>query len=182
KRPEDRYARAGELADNLERFLKGEPLAVNTQAIGRRFETWARREPALAARLCTVLLCLAIVVAAYQVRPYETLSQHLSVIGVLVFWLLISFLCQKGLDSEHYADWIRMAWSAADPIALTALLLIAHAFRSPLLILYPTLIAAAGFWLRVSLVTVTTGMSLLGYLVLLLNATHGSTADIPSHW
>jgi serine/threonine-protein kinase len=182
KRPEDRYASASELADNLERFLKGEALAANTQAIGRRFETWARRQPALVARLCTVLLCLGIIVIAYQVRPYETLAQHLAVIGVLIFWLLISFLCQRGLESERYADWIRMVWSAADPIALTALLLIAQAFRSPLLILYPTLIAASGFWLRVSLVGMTTGMSLLGYLVLLLNASHGPTGDMPSHW
>jgi serine/threonine-protein kinase len=182
KRPEDRYASAGQMADELERFLKGEALAFNQQAIGRRFESWAKRRPALAARLCTVLLCLTIVVTAYQIHHYTTLAQHLAVISVLVFWLLISFGCQRGLENERHAGWIRLVWSAADPISLTAILLIAQGFGSPLLILYPTLIAASGFWLRVPLVATTTGTSLLGYLVLLLEATHRSAGTIPFHW
>ena len=74
KRPEERYASAGELARDLERFLKGECLAVNPKSIGRRLEAWAKRQPALAARMCTVLLCLGIVVTAYQLHHYETLG------------------------------------------------------------------------------------------------------------
>jgi serine/threonine-protein kinase len=182
KRPEDRYSSAGELAADLEHFLKGEALAVNQQAIGRRFETWARRQPALVARLCTVLLCLTIVVTAYQVHRYTTLGQHVAAISVLVFWLLISFLCQRGLEIERHAHWIRLVWSAADPITLTALLLIAQGFGSPLLVLYPTLIAASGFWLRVPLVATTTGTSLLGYLVLLMDANLRGVSRVPSHW
>ena len=180
KRPEDRYASAGELATDLERFLKGDSLAVHPQAIGRRFEAWARRQPALAARFCTVLLCLGIVVTAYQLHHYTTLVQHLAVIAVLVAWLLISFLCQRGVESERHATWVRFVWSGADPAALTAILLIAQAFGSPLVILYPTLIAASGFWFRVSLVATTTVLSLLGYLVLLLHASR--PADVPFHW
>jgi serine/threonine-protein kinase len=74
---------------------------------------------------------------------------------------------------------VRFVWSGADPAALTAILLIAQAFGSPLVILYPTLIAASGFWLRVSLVATTTVLSLLGYLALLLHAHAGS---MPFHW
>jgi serine/threonine-protein kinase len=182
KRPEDRYSSAAELAADLERFLKGEALGVNQQAIGRRFESWARRQPALVARLCTVLLCLTIVVTAYQIHHYTTPAQHIAVILVLVFWLLISFLCQRGLENERHAPWVRLVWSAADPISLTGILLIAQGFGSPLLVLYPTLIAASGFWLRVPLVATTTGASLLGYLVLLLEANHRGASRIPFHW
>ena len=182
KRPEDRYSSAGEFAEDLERFLKGEALAADQQALGRRFESWAKRQPALAARLCTVLLCLTIVATAYQVHHYTTLARHLAVISVLVLWLLISFLCQRGLENERYADSIRVVWSAADPFTLTAILLIARGFGSPLLVLYPTLVAASGFWLRVPLVATTTGASLLGYLVLLLDASHRGTGAIPFHW
>jgi serine/threonine-protein kinase len=164
---------------DLERFLKGDSLTVHPQAIGRRFEAWGRSQPALVARFCTVLLCLGIVVTAYQLHHYTTLVQHLAVIAVLVAWLSISFLCQRGVESERHATWVRFVWSGADPAALTAILLIAQAFGSPLVILYPTLIAASGFWLRVSLVATTTVLSLLGYLALLLHAHAGS---MPFHW
>jgi len=182
KRPEDRYASAAQLADNLEHFLKGEPLSANAKAIGQRLAGWSRRQPALAARLCTVLLCLGIIATAYQLHPHTTLAQHLAVISVLVLWLTVSFVCQRGLEIERHANWIRLVWSAADLVALTALLLIVRAFNSPLLVLYPTLIAASGFWLRVSLVTTTTGMALLGYLILLLESSHRRSAEMPFHW
>ncbi len=182
KRPEDRYGSAGQLALDLERYLIGDSSALNSRGLSRRVEAWAKRQPALAARLCTVLLCLAIVVTAYQLHPYETLAQHLGVIGVLVSWLLISWLCQRGLESERHATWVRFLWSAADPAALTAILLIAQAFGSPLVIIYPTLIAASGFWLRVSLVGTTTGMSLLGYVILLVDSSHRRGVSVPFHW
>ena len=155
---------------------------MNHKALGRRLETWAKRQPALAARFCTVLLCLGIVVTAYQLHPYETPAQHLAVIGVLVLWLLVSFLCQRGLQSERHAFWVRFIWSGADPAALTAILFVAQAFNSPLVILYPTVIAASGFWLRVPLVATTAGMSLLGYVVLLLTSAQRQAGVVPFHW
>lgn len=182
KRPEDRYASAGDLANDLEHFLKGEPLSANAKALGPRLAGWGRRRPALAARFCTVALCLGIIATAYQLHHHTTLAQHLAVISVLVLWLTVSFVCQRGLESERHANWIRLVWSVSDLVALTALLLIVQAFNSPLLVLYPTLIAASGFWLRVSLVTTTTGMALLGYLILLLDSSHSLSAEIPFHW
>jgi serine/threonine-protein kinase len=178
KRPEDRYRSAGELAMDLERFLKGTSLTVHPQAIGRRFEAWAKSKPALAARSCTVLLCLGIVLTAYQ---EYTPRVHLAVIGVLLSWLLISFLCQRGVESDRHAAWVRFIWSGADPAVLTALLLIAQSFVSPVVILYPTLIAASGFWFRVPLVATTTVVSLLGYVVLLLEARLFHAQSVPSH-
>jgi serine/threonine-protein kinase len=86
------------------------------------------------------------------------------------------------LENERHAHWVRLVWSAADPIALTAILLISQGFSSPLLVLYPTLIAASGFWFRVSLVASTTATSLLGYLLLLIDATHRGVTRVPFHW
>ncbi len=182
KKPENRYASAGDLAEDLERFLKGEPLSVSSEAIGRRFESWAKRQPALAARFCTVLLCLAIVVTAYQVHHYTTLPRHLTVLAVLVFWLLISYLCQRGLASERHAHWIRFVWSGADPAALTAILFIGQGLESPVVIVYPTLIATSGFWLRIPLVVTTTGTSFVGYLLLLVEEYHRHAGRVPFHW
>src|SRR5262249_41736016 len=120
KRPQDRYSSAGELAADLERFLKGEALGVNQQAIGRRVESWAGRHRALAPRLSTCLLCRTTVVRASQFHRYTTPPQHIAVSAVLVFWLFISFLCQRGRENERHADGLRVVWSAAAPITLTA--------------------------------------------------------------
>lgn len=184
KRPENRYTSASALAEDLERYEKGEPLAVSHQAVGRRFEAWAKRRPALAARFCFVLLCLGIVMVGWHFRTmdYQTREQHREVILVLIGWLAGSFACQRGLESERHARWVRVVWSCVDPMALTAILLIADAFRSPLVILYPALIAASGFWLRVSLVATTYVASLSGYILLLLNSVRFDRPPLPWHW
>jgi serine/threonine-protein kinase len=174
KRPEDRYPSAGALAQDLERFLKGEPLAINQKAIGRQLETWARRQPALAARVCTVVVCLGIIMLAFLLHHYESDAQFRAVIGLLLLWLWLSALCQRGLDIDRHAFWVRSVWSGIDPAVLTALLLASQGFDSPLLILFPTLIAASGFWGRASLVATTTATSLLGYILLLWDSTLAS--------
>jgi serine/threonine protein kinase len=43
KDPAERYATAGELADDLERFLKDEPIRARRPTVGRRVRKWARR-------------------------------------------------------------------------------------------------------------------------------------------
>jgi WD40 repeat protein len=62
KRPEKRYPSAGAVADDLERWRRGEPVqARRTGAVGRLFR-WVRRRPAVAA---WALLGLAFVAAVF---------------------------------------------------------------------------------------------------------------------
>jgi WD40 repeat protein len=51
KEPARRYGSAGELADDLERFLAGEPVQARPVPAWERALSWARRRPALAALL-----------------------------------------------------------------------------------------------------------------------------------
>jgi serine/threonine-protein kinase len=51
KTPANRYTSAAALADDLERFLRGESIEARTQTLGHRLQRWARREPALVAHL-----------------------------------------------------------------------------------------------------------------------------------
>ncbi|MBL8901472.1 MAG: protein kinase [Planctomycetes bacterium] len=53
--PGDRYATAAALADDLERWLRGEPIAARPIGPGVRFLRWVRRKPALALALFAFL-------------------------------------------------------------------------------------------------------------------------------
>jgi len=58
KEPEKRYASARELADDLQRWLDGQPILARTVAAWERAVKWARRRPALAALAGVALLAV----------------------------------------------------------------------------------------------------------------------------
>jgi serine/threonine protein kinase len=49
KEPARRYATAGELASDIRRYLRGEPILARQVGTGERFWRWARRNPSVAA-------------------------------------------------------------------------------------------------------------------------------------
>lgn len=51
KSPDDRYGTAQELADDLRRFLAGEPITARSVGVAERCVSWTRRNPTLAASL-----------------------------------------------------------------------------------------------------------------------------------
>lgn len=59
KRPADRYVTAGDLADDLRRFLRGEPTLARPLTRGERVMRWARRKPWAAALVVVICLSLA---------------------------------------------------------------------------------------------------------------------------
>jgi serine/threonine-protein kinase len=63
KEPARRYASADALADDLGRFLQGQPIQARPTGLGERCVKWVRRQPALAALLavCAVTVAGAIV-------------------------------------------------------------------------------------------------------------------------
>src|SRR5439155_8181936 len=83
KRPEDRYATAQELADDLRRFRNYEPIRARRIGIVGRVARWCRRNPRLAAMtavaLFVPLLLTVVYVASLRAQFAATLeAQHQS--------------------------------------------------------------------------------------------------------
>ncbi|HKI20287.1 MAG TPA: serine/threonine-protein kinase, partial [Isosphaeraceae bacterium] len=83
REPRRRYQSAEELAEDLRRYLAGEPIQARPVTIGERLVKWARRKPAIAALGITVVLVAA-----------------LGLVGVLWQW-------QRALAREQEAQFAR---------------------------------------------------------------------------
>lgn len=66
KEPLRRYSNAGELADDLQRFLDGTPVRARSLGAVGRFGRWVRRHPAQAALTCVI--CVALLTSLIQNR------------------------------------------------------------------------------------------------------------------
>ncbi|MBI5820658.1 MAG: serine/threonine protein kinase [Verrucomicrobia bacterium] len=169
KSPDARYASAAALADDLERFLKGDAIEAQPHGVWQQARRWARREPALASRLIALALCAVVAQAKYSAVHNVPLSLHVNVMTVLAVWMLVSIVCQWFLRNERRAGVTRFVWAGADILLLTAVLKVDDAFLSPLIVGYPMLVVASGLWFRVSLVAFTTVVAALVYSVLVFD-------------
>lgn len=78
--PARRYRSAGELADDLDRYLEGRPVAARPITLPERAAKWARRRPvaALTATLSVAFVITAIVGTAYHVIQLEQANDQIS--------------------------------------------------------------------------------------------------------
>lgn len=74
KEPKKRFASAGELADELDRYLRGEAIRSRPVSGAERAWRWCRRNPVVAALLATTVLSLATVAVVASVGYVETRS------------------------------------------------------------------------------------------------------------
>jgi eukaryotic-like serine/threonine-protein kinase len=162
KSPDDRYATAKTLADDLERYLRGEPLTVRPPGTTQRFWAWTRRQPALAVRLIGLGVFLGVEWTNYLLGELER-PFHIKVNALLLLWILITIGCKIFLDRGRWLLPGRYLWGLSDSLLLTMVLLIGDGVMSPILIGYPLLIIIAGLWFRVGFVWFVTGLSLLSY-------------------
>lgn len=167
KAPRDRYASAGELADNLERFLRGEDVDGNGTWQGLR--RWTRREPELVSRLGGLGLIAALTQFNYHNTDRPDLVVHSLVMVTLGLWAAASAVYQMLLRRGCKTETVHLIWAATDITLVTVLLKFLDAIQSTLLVGYPLLIAASGLWSRARLVWFTTILAEIGYLLLFLD-------------
>ena len=95
KQPEQRYPSCRELADDLRRWLDGEPVNARPLKIPERVARWCRREPALTLAVALAVVCLIAVAliaswsavneaaAAEQERVLKEKAEHAQTVAVL---------------------------------------------------------------------------------------------------
>jgi serine/threonine-protein kinase len=164
KSPNERYASAEELAESLERFLRGE--TVSGTSLARQLRRWTRREPELVIRLGSIGLMIALTQYNYWYSPRPLFGLHYSIQAEFVLWALASALFQSLLRRDRFSTLARYAWAATDILALTGVLLLIEGVESPLLVGYCMLIATSGLWFRIRLVWFTTLLAIAGYGIL----------------
>jgi eukaryotic-like serine/threonine-protein kinase len=169
KSPDDRYRSAAALADDLERFVRLEPLSVKPPGVLERVGQWARREPALASRLGALGTFYIIHCGNYLCGVVDW-PFHLKMTLLAVAWALISIVCQRFISDERLAVPARFVWGTLDSLVLLiALLFVADGAASVLVVGYPLLIAGSGLWFHVRFVGFMTIMSLISYGILVID-------------
>jgi tRNA A-37 threonylcarbamoyl transferase component Bud32 len=166
--PADRYPSALSLADDLERFLRGETLEAQPPGLFRRLWTWGRREPALASRVAVLTAFYAVDLVNLALDKIDV-AFHIWMSAIIAVWLVGSFVLQQWYKSVRGSIPARFVWGLLDSSLLLAALLCADGAASPLVVGYFLLIVAAGLWSRVRFVWVMTGLSLISYSILIVD-------------
>ncbi len=166
KAPESRYQTAEELADDLERYLRGEPVQARSSGAVHRFRRWIRRKPALASRGAALLFTALVLYGAYSIDEV-TFDKHWYLQRLIGIWIVSASLFQSAVKQEPIAKLARFTWLASDAVFLTHMLIVAGHPVGPLLIAYPLLIAASGLFFHEELVYFMTSVSLVSYATLL---------------
>jgi eukaryotic-like serine/threonine-protein kinase len=168
KEPGERYPSAAALADDLDRFARGEALSVRPPTLVQRFWSWTRRQPALATRLGALGVFFVVETTHYLVGTVDCVF-HAKVSLVIILWIISSIVCQQLIGSRRWSFSARYVWGTFDTLALFTVLLIGNGAVSALVVCYPLVIVASGLWFRRRFVWYMTVLSLLSYGVLVLD-------------
>ena len=92
KNPEDRYANANEVAEDLERFLHGLPTHAKAPTVIDRLRRFGRRSPVIASHLGALGLALIIGQLKFAMSAGQKLDYHIQVSSVTLAWIVVSVL------------------------------------------------------------------------------------------
>ncbi|GIW87788.1 MAG: hypothetical protein KatS3mg108_2112 [Isosphaeraceae bacterium] len=163
-----RYQSADDLADDLERYLRGETVEARRLSIPQRLSRWTRREPALVSRLGALgLVALILQVDAWWFHQFDVLLIRRT-LGVLWLGGAASLVFQALLKQPRWSTLARYAWSTADMILFSSVIFFARAVNLPVIAGFLLLISAAGLWFRERLVWYTAALAATAYVSLIV--------------
>ncbi len=178
KDPEGRYPSAAALAEDLERFLRGEPVEADTRRLAERVSRWARRRPALLAHLAALGFSLTVTQTTYVLIGTDQAYNQM-VVSLLCLWGIVSYTFQRFLERPGWEGSARFGWLGADIVLLTMLLSVIEGPLGPLSVCYAAVVMGSGLWFRVSVVAFATPACLLAYAALMVIRT---PEQVPLHY
>jgi serine/threonine-protein kinase len=172
KDPRRRYPSARALADDLRRWLDGDPIVARHYGVASRVAGWARRQPALAVTFAAVaaIYCNHLVFLGLGV-PNQGGSYHWFVTGLGLCWAAGAIWFSRVTSRARWRSAGVYAWAAMDVVLVTALLLVAEGPKSSLTVLYFILVTGSALRARLALVWYVTGLCLGSYALLLVDTT-----------
>jgi tRNA A-37 threonylcarbamoyl transferase component Bud32 len=185
KDPRRRYASAQALSEDLLRFLAGEPIAARPPGPLGRFDRWARLRPALAVTLVALTVFYLNHIFLITIgTPGQGGSYHWFVTGLVVVWAAGAMGFQWLSTQVRARASAPYGWAAFDVLMFTLLLFRGNGPQSTMLVGYLVLIAGTALRFRTSLVWLVTGLCLISYLSLVVEAAwrRPELAVGPIHW
>ena len=189
KSPARRPATAAALADDLDRWLAGGPIAPLDDSFAERIARLVRRHPAAGFRLLGITGTIAIVLVRCLVDP-KTVGFYIPVVAGLALWGALAIgwevlgtprrgagmarpIPRFRLSRMTAGTWTAANWTAAalvvtDVVSVTVLLALVNGKSGPLVAVYPLLVTAAGVWLDRRLVRIVTIACLAAHVTLLI--------------
>ncbi len=165
KVPANRYQSASELADDLQAFLRGDPLDCPRPNLPARLESWWRREPILVSHVCGIGATAIIVAVSYLLRGEDSAPFPFRMM-LLLTWLIACYALQYWVVRARWRDIACLTWATIDVTIYTTLIAFADPPRSMLLIGYPMLIVASSQFYRQRFVIYMTSVCAAGFLML----------------
>jgi len=170
KNPTSRYPTPKALADDLDRYLRGEGVEAGRPNPLQILRRWTRREPELVSHLGGLATMVLVTEYNYRTASERISSIHYLVQAIFLLWALVSWGFQQVLRQPRWGEVIRLAWSAADVVLMSAILISLDALESSLVVGYALLIAASGLWNSVRLVWFTTILAMICYAILAVDS------------
>lgn len=162
-RPENRYANAGEVAEELRRFADGEPISASPLSFTHRLLRWSRQQPGLAVTWLVLSAFYAYHLLCYWFEVTGTRGQfHWIATGAVVAWAVGAYCFQKLLVRTSGALWPLFCWVTME-VALLTVVMASGSTDTSLISLYVVLVTASVLRFRTVLVGYTTFLCLLVY-------------------
>jgi serine/threonine-protein kinase len=165
KAPQQRYATAEEVRDDLNRYLRGETVRAKPPSFHQATLRTIRRWPALSTRLGVLGVFLVVETINYRLGGVPD-DFHRTVMLLMAIWAVISFLGQWLIATRRWVTPACFLWGTLDALMLHAVLEEAAGVASPLIVGYPILIAASAIWLHRRFVWYITVLCALSYFAL----------------